>query len=416
MPVPSYAFCVTIVALCLVRFPATGGARWLIGASFAGAGAALLKDAGQYAFLLGPFTVVACAASRYVVLRFRSDNDDMLQGRRAMCTARTAGVTARQLAAAVLPGLVLVSPILALNQLHFGRWKANANHGLLYYYRAGCLDRLDLPESEAQETVRRRVATARENGWIPDSATHHDYIPTIIALERHLGHEGSVFESGRLAEVGDLLKEAGQDLMWANPIATARSVATDVYRILMMPDDAYRMLPGGGYSENRLAPEHDLHAPTTYVSSVLAKSGMGNLDHYIVFSDEPRPATDGWARVVLGHRSWKEKLAIPIVVADNVYELVMVIGFTGFLAMFRIPSYRPAALLLAAIIAYHAIGSAFMGGVQPRYVVPVHPLINTFVAAGCLALFAGARRFLALVAPIGIRLRGADTPVEKCAP
>ncbi|MGB0715722.1 MAG: ArnT family glycosyltransferase [Phycisphaerae bacterium] len=387
-----YGFMLTLTMFFLIRFVRTENPWLLAGASLAAGCAALIKDVGQYAFVLCTLVLLAMlcrpllerllvhlpgAPSMPARVPHGDSNGRSTSGRR--------GPMLRLFAFAIVPGLFVLGPVMALNLYNFGRIKANANHGLLYYYRAGCLDELDDPASAAQQTIRQRVADARQRGWIPADATHHDYIPTVMAMERHLGHHGSVFESGRLAEIGDVLREAGTDLMKAYPERIAFSVMRDTYRILMMPDDGYRMQPGGQFSENRLAPEHELHAPTTYVAAVRAKPGMQRLNRYLRFGNEPGPLTHAVTPILTTHRTWKERASLPFVVADTPYEGLMLMAGLGWLSLLWMPASRPIGCLVGFVVFYHALGSAFMGGVQPRYIIPVHPLVTVLLGAGLAA-------------------------------
>ena len=44
------------------------------------------------------------------------------------------------------------------------------------------------------------------------------------------------------------------------------------------------------------------------------------------------------------------------------------------------------AILLAFVVGYHVACSSFFGGVEPRYVIPLQPLLNLLTASGLVGL------------------------------
>lgn len=396
-----YAFMLTGCMYFLLRFTIDHGYRFLLTASLLGGLAALIKDVGQYAIVTCALVAVVCAwrGRRGVP---GEDEDETEDEAAAVAEAEEVRASNRAwlrrllrsgggVAYAVLPAMAIMSPFMIHNYATWGRIKANANGGLLYYYRAGYLDKLDSHTSEAVAYLRDTVATARENGWVPDGATHHDYLATVHACERIRGHEGSIFESGHLAEIGAIMRRAGIDLICEHPGAVARSVLRDIYHILLIPDDGYRMLPGGAFSGNRLAPEDPIHAVDTYLSSVTDKIGNGALRKYLPITNTPRPMTAAWSAFVRQYHHKIEKGSMPLFVVDTPYEASIALAGLGMVASLFLKR-RLGFAVLAFVVFYHAAGSAFMGGVQPRYLVPVHPLLNIFACVPVAMLWVGLVR------------------------
>jgi len=372
-----YAFVLTGLLFLILRHWVTGRIRWLLAASAVAGVAAMIKDVGQYAILV-------CAAAA-VVTAFK--HRQKYQGQQAKQEfAATRGPLRRwvrrlgpAIVGSIAPAIIVLAPMMIHNCVVFGRPKTTANGGLLFYYRAACLDKLDSMTSESVAILRRSVEIARTRGSIPPDATHHNYLPTLSACERLRGHRGSVFESSHLLEIARIMKQAGIDIMLEHPATIAKNTVLYTYRILMMPDEGYRMQPGGRFRDSRLATGATIFANDTYLSSIQAKIGEQELAVYLPFSNQPRRTTKAWSAVTGWYHQRIEKGAPIIGLLDSPYEEFMALSALG-LAMAAVWRRRFGFLLLAFVIFYHAAGSAFMGGVQPRYVVPLHPLLQILAA------------------------------------
>ncbi|MFQ5461059.1 MAG: ArnT family glycosyltransferase [Phycisphaerae bacterium] len=428
-----YAFTLTAWLFLILRHYSTDRVRWLIAASAVTGLSAVIKDVGQY-------TIIVCIAVALVTAwrRFPECHDDATQqpskqrrlssllknrfsrvtpassrGKRAASLVQVgqsrqnhrqdAGteffeqavsrVSPRMLAMratlAIAPALLVMAPMMIHNYITFGRPMVNVTGSLQFYDRAACRDKLDSPTSASVATLKNTVAIARARGWIPPGSTHHDYLPTLHACERLYGHRGSMFESGHLLEIAQVMKKAGIDIMLEHPVEIVKNSILYTYRILLMPDEGYRMQPGGQFRDGRLATGATIYANNTYLSALQGKISAEKLTRYLPFSSQPRSTTRAWARWTGWYHTRIEKGDPILGLLDSPYEEFMAISALG-LVMAACSRRRFGFLLLGFVVSYHAAGSAFMGGVQPRYVVPLHPILQILAAVPFAAAVLGA--------------------------
>lgn len=404
-----YAFLLTLCVFLLVRHNARGGIDTLAGASLAAAGAALTKDIGQLMVLL-------CAA----VAMARAWRN---AGSRHECTTASGlaihhwslGVrlckAMRTLPTALVPAVVLLSPLVYHNYATFGNLQLTTNGGMMLYLRAGCLEGMDSQHSAAVAAIRTAVDRAKAEGQLDPTATHHDYLSVLRACLRIYDAEGAIFASPAMAKVSDLLRQAGMDLIREHPWQVVQGTLIDGYRMLMVPDNGYRMQPGAPTNSGRLSPEAVLYGVDTYAASVLERNGIAETDRYLPVSNEARSTTGLWSAMTTWYHRRIEKGAPVLGLADTPYEecvLLWVLGAVSAMMLRRRTSW----LLVHVVIAYHVLGAAFCGGLQPRYAVPLQPLMHVLsavpVALGVLGLLAAWRG-------VCLRLLSANTSTTSIA-
>lgn len=335
----------------LVRFLRSGNPRAvsaLAGASVLAAMLALFKDAGLALLILGA-----------------------LAGLWASATHATAGLPGRPsgrgprafacIVAALIPGLILLAPVVIHNHHAFGYWGLNANGGMLPYYRAACVDRLPPPTTTAVARIGDMLTAARRAGVVGKDATLHDYLPTVRAVQHALDPTSrQIFATPALPQISALLGEAGWDIMRAHPLAIVRGTLRNSWHILTVPDPAGRM-------------PHEAHA-----DFVVHRVGATALARYIPSNQlrvdhEPAPLPSRPVENLANALYRRLEGPLPLLPISP-YELLILLALAGSVTALA-PRPQAPALLLLLVTAYHLVGAGFMGGLEPRYVVPLHPLL-----------------------------------------
>jgi len=325
-----------------------GAVSALAGASVLAALLALFKDAGLALLILGALAGLWTSATRATT------------GIPGRLSARGPRVFACILAA-LIPGLVMLAPVVIHNHHAFGYRGLNANGGMLPYYRAACVDRLPPPTSTAVARIGDMLTAARHAGVVGSDATLHEYLPTVRAVQHALDPASrQIFATPALPQISALLGEAGWDIMRAHPLAIVRGTLRNSWHILTVPDPAGRM-------PQEAHVDFVVHRVGAAALARYVPSGQLRADHESALL-RSRPA-DNLANAL--YRRLEGSLPLlPI----SPYELLILLALAGSVTVLA-QRPQPPALLLLLVAAYHAIGAGFMGGLEPRYVVPLHPLL-----------------------------------------
>lgn len=347
----------------------TGRLRSLAAASMVAAGLAVLKDAGQALLFIG---VIAGGSTALL---------------RSVRTRAPRAVTCRRVLASgiagLAPAMLLFGPLLLHNQQEFAHRGLNCNGGMLPYYRGACVERLDSPDSPAVAQVKDLLARAQREGIVAADATMHDYLPTVRAVQHALDPENrQTFVSCKLPQVADLLGDAGWDIVRAHPWTIGWGTVRHARHLLLTPDRA----------------AHDARGQNT--AFVVRRVGADALGRYL-------PGVNGIAEGTVTSGAvnrWLRRLIetpLPLIGISPFALLVISAVLGGATALVRGP--RGPALLLILVAAYHVGGAAFMGGLEPRYVVPVHPLFGVWGAylAGAVCRWVHASAYAALAGSTG---------------
>jgi hypothetical protein len=390
-----YAFLLTLCVFLLARHHARGGIRTLMGASLAAAGAALTKD-------IGLLMVPLCAAVAMARAWKTAGN------RRERITASALAIpypplgirlgrAMRTLPAALVPAAVLLSPLVYHNYATFGKLQLTTNGGMMLYLRAGCLEGMDSQRSTAVAAIRTAIERAKAEGKLDPTTTHHDYLSVVRACLRIYDAQGAIFASPAMAKVSDLMGQAGIDLIYEHPWTVAHGTLVDAIRMWIVPDSGYRMQPGAPTNSGRLSPDGILYGADTYAASVVERIGRAETDRYLPVSNEERATTGLWSAMTSWYHRRIEKGAPVLGLADTPYEESVVLSVLGAVSAMMLRQ-RTSWLLVNVVIAYHVLGAAFCGGVQPRYAVPLQPLMHVLSAVpvaigvkGLLAAWRGVR-------------------------
>ncbi len=386
-----YAFLVTLCVLLLARHNARGGIGTLAGASLIAAAATLTKDVGQL--------MIPICAGAGMARAWRTRSTESIGDAGSTITMRAPSIGHRLLRAlkslpiSLVPAFILLLPVLCHNYTMFGKAQLTTNGGMMLYLRAGCLEGLDTQHSEAVATIRSAVERAKAEGRLDPTATHHDYLSVLRACLRIYDADGAIFASPAMADVSELLRRAGMDLIREHPWKVATGTLVDSYRMVMVPDSGYRMQPGAPTTSGRLDPDAILYGVDTYSASVMGLIG-GKADDYLAINNEPRATTPFWSAITSWYHRRIERGAPILGLADHPYEefaLLWVLGAALALTLRQRTSW----LLINGVVALHVFGAAFCGGVQPRYAVPLQPLLHVLsavpVALGALGLAAATR-------------------------
>ncbi|MDO8630547.1 MAG: hypothetical protein Q7R41_08635 [Phycisphaerales bacterium] len=387
-----YAFLLTLCVFLLARHNARGGMGTLTGASLAAAGAALTKDIG---LLMVPLCAAVAMARAW---RTAGNRRDCVTASALAILHPPPGMrlwqAVRSLPTALVPAAVLLSPLVYHNYATFGKLQLTINGGMMLYLRAGCLEGMDSQRSEAVAAIRTAVERAQAEGQLDPTATHHEYLSVVRACLRMYDAEGAIFASPAMAKVSDLLRRAGMDLIREHPWQVVQGTLLDGYRMLMVPDNGYRMQPGAPTGPGRLSADSILSGVDTYAASVVERIGTVTTDKYLPISNESRAATPHWSAMTSWYHRRIEQGTPILGLSDTPYEEFVLLWVLGAASSMMLRQ-RTSWLMVDAVIAYHVLGAAFCGGVQPRYAVPLQPLMHVLsavpVAFGVLGLLAAWR-------------------------
>jgi hypothetical protein len=390
-----YTFMLTVCVYLLVRHYVRGGLGSLVGASLAAVVATLIKDIGQ-------LMVLACAVTA-LLRAWQATGRSIPAGVGGLVQRVPIGYRLKQTGvacvSAIAPAAALLLPLLLHNYRTHGYLQPTCNTGLLLYHRAGCMEGLDSDSSEAVAQIRDAVEQAKQRGWLKPNATHHDYLSAVLACQRMYDTSSPIFASSSLSEVTELMSRAGRDLMLEHPWTILRRTVLYSYRAFVMPDDGYRLQPGAPGDENRLPSGAVLHAVDTYLPSVAQRVGEQTLAGYLPVSNKPTTTTPLWSNITTWYHGRIEKGSPITGLFDTPYEEYAALSALGMLLSLSL-RHRVGWGLLWFVILYHVVGSAFYGGVQPRYTVPMHPFLHVLAA---LPIVLGARAVAAGLRAICVR-------------
>ena len=349
-----YAFGVTACVYLLLRYGTTGRWPWLVGASAAAGGCALIKAFGQCMPLLCVLTALAYAGSGL---------------RRRACHAVLAGI----------PAAILLVPVMANNYRTSGYFQLSCNGGLALYHRAVVIENLGGGTSVSMDRIRECVAEARHRGLVRDWVE----VPDVFWVKDAIRGVQGV----SMAAAADLMGQAGCDLLREHLGAAMLHSVRHAWRTLVMPDTYYRVVPG-------YTPADMLEVQQDYGAIVLV-AGAEFMAKYLPPEFRPTITSPHLAVVTRWYRqyvdgAWREHGWV-----RSPYEALAVMSVLGGLAAFTRKNWR-LWLIAGAVVFAHVVVAAYLGGTSPRYAVPVHPLLQVFgalalVLAGRLAVRAGRR-------------------------
>jgi hypothetical protein len=289
------------------------------------------------------------------------------------------------LAWAMGPALAVAAPWMAISAVSHHSLQATRCLDYVLYLRAVTFDGLDSTTSVAMREIHETIAEAIRKGDLPPNADYRDR-GTVTDAYRSV-------RNATFAESSVVLGRAGRDLMREHPWAIAAGTVKYAAWMMISPDPVYRFQPGGapGVGGKRDA-QADIYDIGTYSQGegswapVLAQTA-----HYLPLATEPRVLTPLWIRITQWFHRTIEKGAPIIGVGDSPYEELALLGLlAGGLSFCT--RQRSAWLIVGAIVALHVLVSAFLGGPQTRYAVPVKPLMCLYYSLPAGAVFSAIRR------------------------
>ncbi len=294
--------------------------------------------------------------------------------------------------AALAPAMAVVAPCAIHNATAHGGQLLNRSMAMSLYNRTAHYDRLDSSDSSALKEIREVVAEAKRLGHIGPRADE--------TLSRVVCRAYRSTRDASFAEACAALSRAAWDLLWAHPGAVADRTARYAVWMLLVPNSTYRFQPGGtkGY-RSRPAIDADIFDIGTYQSDPGPYGdALREFSRYVPLSTKPRPATPLWTAVARWF--YRHIDAGPPILGrvDSPYEAyVLLCVFGGACSL--LTRRRITWLLVGGVIVSQVLAAAFLGGLTPRYGVPIHPLMNLYAA---LVLVAVAR---AVAWPVRFSLR-----------
>ena len=361
-----YTLLIVASLYCLLRHYRTGGWRVLAWGSLWAGLAGLTKP-------LGSPMVVLCVAFAVVLAYARV-------GAGGLCWRRRVRGMVRACVVAAVPAAAVTLPVMVLSYCNWGQFRTDSL-GMAYFYpRTRWVERLDSDTSAAVAKMDEAFRIARARGALDESVTPFSTWSYWEACRVAYGWE--------VSQTAELMADVSRDLIREHFWLLVARTPGHMYRMMAIPDDNFRIVPGGAVRGNASLPSSTgLVAVDRYAEMVRRNAMPERIDRYLSLSNDPTATSGLWNRVLhwydrrIGHGA-------PLVgILDTPYEeLMLLVYLGGAIAMLCRP--RAAWLLVMAVVGYHIGVSATLQGGVSRYAIPVFPLFN--VLAG-LTLLCGLR-------------------------
>jgi hypothetical protein len=275
--------------------------------------------------------------------------------------------------------VIVASPWILKNALQHDSMQGARTLDYVLYLRAVNFDNLDSPDSEAMNDIHTVLAEGIAQGHLPPDATFRDRATVIKAYEDVRGVP--------FAASSGIMGAAARDIMTENRAAIALNTFKYAYWMLLSPDPVYRFQPGESPGING---QKDTSAVLFDVGTYAFGEGswehvLKDYRHHLPLSAEPRAATPLGSAAARAFHRVVDRGAPLFGVLDSRYEQWMV--FTGVAGLITLLTRRRTEwLVIATIIAMHVLASAFLGGPQTRYVLPIRTLVLMYAAFGLCVL------------------------------
>ncbi|MDO8630789.1 MAG: glycosyltransferase family 39 protein [Phycisphaerales bacterium] len=373
-----FTLTMTALAWYLVRFHQDGRRRDLAWAS-------VLCGIG---YLLKPICLSALAVCVLVALHrvWRSWRTPLpgAGGASASPTRGGAVLAVVGVTYALGPALAVAAPWMALSAVSHHSLQATCCLDYVLYLRAVTFDGLDSTTSVAMREIHETIAEAIRKGDLPPTADYRDR-QTVIDAYRSV-------RNATFAKSSAVLGRAGRDLMREHPWAIAAGTVKYAAWMMISPDPVYRFQPGGARGVGgKRDTQADIYDIGTYSQGegswapVLARTA-----HYLPLTTEPRALTPLWMRITQWLHRTIENGAPIVGLGDSPYEeLALLALLAGGLSLWT--RQRTAWLIVGAIVALHVLVSAFLGGPQTRYTLPIKPLMCLYFSLPAGVVFSAIR-------------------------
>ncbi len=298
--------------------------------------------------------------------------------------------------AATLPGVIIVLPAAVHNYRIHGFFGLSVAGRACLYIRAVFAENLDSPTSPAMASIRSTFEEARRRGLIDETVSYRQ-AETVVDIYQQM-HQTS------LVDIAYLLERAGRDIMLQHPWLIMRRTFVHAYRTLLIPDALYRFQPGGSPGrDNRMREGAVTFAVDTYLPLVTRRAGAPVMSKYLPITNKPTILSSSWGRLTRWYHRRVERGPSLTGLADTPYEEFALLCILGGVVSL-VSHNRAMWLLLGFIVTGHVMTTAFFQGTNPRYAVPLHPLLHVF---GALSLTTGVDMAIGVIRfPFGGRWRG----------
>lgn len=374
----------------LLKYIRNGKAITLGWASLLLAIATIIRPSAQLSLLL--CVPIALIQTAHRTPRQHNHNDP-LRLRIAKRSVAIGRCIVGPMCAMAIPTTLVILPVLISNYYQSGYFQLTCNDEAAIYHRTATVDKLHTSNSEALEKIENAFALAKSEAWIEDSTSSRHAWSAIHVCQRVYGMS--------LSEASALLQQAGFDLIANNITTTIERTFPYVYQTLMVPDRAYRMVPGGTLGAgDRIAKNVDLFSTDTFVAFVENAVGEDRFAKYLQLDNQPSATSGALSNLSRWYHHAVENGSSVVPVLDTPYEEFTALAIIGFLiAVGR--ANRWVWLIVGIIAGYHIVISSFFGGPDPRYAIPIHPLLHLLIAIPIALTALGAvhlvRRFLDLI-------------------
>jgi len=375
-------FALTLVGcvLCLIVFVQEGRWRWLMGAS-------LLVGIGYLFRPIGLCVLGACLLA--VPLRLWCQRGNRDRGAPSPSLGRTLRHVVTGTVAAIAPAVMAAAPWMLKNAMQHDSLQGARTLDYVLYLRAVNFDNLDSHTSTAMNDIHSVVEEAIAKGHLPSGSSFRDRATVIQAYQAVRGVPFAV-SSG-------VMGEAARDIMKEQPEAIALNTLKYAYWMLLSPDPVYRFQAGGAPG---IDGQKDANAELFDIGTYAFGAGswervLKDHRHHLPLTADTKAATPFLQSAAEWYLRNVDAAPAILGVLDSRYEQWMVfIGLAGLLTM--LTWRRTEWLVVAAVIALHVLASAFLGGPQTRYVLPIRTLLLLYAAFGFCAL--GDLIYMALTA------------------
>ena len=366
-----YTLVLWIGIYSIIRFHVRGGLRWMVLASLSAGAACSIKPTG--AILLG----VCAVAILFELRRARSVGSPIL------------GLFGKVSAAAVLPWASTIGGLIAINGFAQGEFRLMRRSGAVLYTRTMDSDRLT---SDRNEPLARIMSAMDE--WdarrpagpgapVPLKRTSH--IHAERACEEILGMGD--------AEIDELLHAAAMGLIREHWQTVLANTITYMMRSPLLPDGAYRHVPGGAVADGWHCPaDAELIGVDAYHQSTARLAQGGILDRYL--PPDPgapgtRPATGLWSEIARAKFRAIDSAPSITGLTDSRYEDYALLCAAGCLVSLLGPR-RSGWFLLALVLGLHLLATG-LHSARARYVVPMIPMLKIHASVFVVGIAAAVR-------------------------
>lgn len=363
-----YTLAIWVGIYSIIRFHMCRGLRWIVLASVAAGAACSIKPTG--AVLLG----VCAVAILFEIRRARSAGSPILR------------LFGKATAAAAVPWVLMIGGLIAINGFAQGKFLLMQRAGAVLYTRTMEIDRLT---SDRNQPLARIMSAMDE--W--DARRPADTPPLRRTLHFHAELACREIHGMSDAEIDKLLCKAGMELVREHWETVLWNTTRHMMRSPLLPDGAYRHVPGGAIADGWHYPmDAELIGVSAYHHSTARLARDGILDRYFPQdSDAPRhrPATPLWSEIARAKYRAIDSAPSMTGLTDSRYgDYALLCAIGGVVSL--LGPRRSGWILLVLALGLHLLATGLHSD-DPRYVVPMIPMLEIFAAVFIVRIAAAVR-------------------------